>query len=81
VQLSDCQAKRMETRSEKFIPPVAIGDFVTLPVPDVDRDLTDPPNLRCRLVDIDFTTSLHELACVRSKLLRSIRFTNCLSNN
>ena len=48
-----CQAKRMETRSKKFIPPVAIGDFVTLSVPDVDRGLADPLNLICRIVDID----------------------------
>jgi len=45
------QADRMETRSKKFMPEVEIGDFVILPVPDVDRGPSDPPNLACRIVD------------------------------
>ena len=34
-----------------------------LPVTDVDRGLTDPPNLDCSILDIDFKTNMHELAC------------------
>jgi len=57
------QADRMETRSKKFMPEVEIGDFVILPVPDVDRGPSDPPNLACRIVDINYETRMHELAC------------------
>ena len=57
------QAERMATRSKKFLPEVIVGDFVILPVPEVDRGPSDPPNLICRVVDIDYTTMMHELAC------------------
>ncbi|RNA35239.1 KRAB-A domain-containing 2-like [Brachionus plicatilis] len=40
-----------------------IGDFVALPIPDVDKGLTVSPNLICRIIDIDYTYSLYELAC------------------
>ena len=53
----------MKTRSKMFLPEVEIGDYVALPIPDVNRDLTDPPNILCRVVDIDYTKSLYELAC------------------
>ncbi len=45
------------------MPEVEIGDFVILPVPDVDRGPSDPPNLACRIVDICYETKMHELAC------------------
>jgi hypothetical protein len=57
------QADRMTRRSRKFLPEVKIGDFVTLPCLDVDRGHTDPPNIICRVVDIDYEHSLFELAC------------------
>lgn len=38
---------------------MSIGDYVTLPIPKVDRGLSEPPNLICRIVAIDF----NELAC------------------
>jgi hypothetical protein len=53
----------MRTRSKKYLPEVNIGDFVLLPIPDVDKGLTESPNLICRVVDIDYTHSLYELAC------------------
>ncbi len=34
-----------------------------MPVPDVDRGPSDPPNLACRVVDINYDTMMHELAC------------------
>ena len=47
------------------------GDYVALPIPDVDCGLTETPNIICRIVDIDFTKILHELVCeaVVSELL------------
>ena len=48
----------METKSKKFMPQVNIRDFVILPILDVDRGLTDPPNLVCRIVNIDLNTNL-----------------------
>ena len=36
------------------------GDYVALPILDVDRGLTEVPNIICRIVDIDFTKMLHE---------------------
>ncbi|CAF1048266.1 unnamed protein product, partial [Brachionus calyciflorus] len=57
------QAEAMRTRSKRYIPEVSIGDFVALPIPDVDRGLTEAPNLICRIVDIDYAKSLYELAC------------------
>ncbi len=57
------QAERMQLRSKKFMPEVMVGDFVILPVPDVDRGPSDPPNLVCRVVDINYSTMMHELAC------------------
>ena len=57
------QAVVMTTRSRKVLSEVQIGDYVTLPIPDVDRSVASAPNLICRIVDIDFTTNLNELAC------------------
>ena len=62
-QNQEKQAETMRTRSKKYLPEVNIGDFVILPIPDVDKGLTESPNLICRVVDIDFTHSLYELAC------------------
>ncbi|RNA32086.1 KRAB-A domain-containing 2-like [Brachionus plicatilis] len=45
------------------IPEAYIGDIVVLPIPEVDKGLTEAPNLVCRIVDIDFDKSLYELAC------------------
>ena len=42
---------------------VEIGDFVVLPIPDVDRSVSSAPNLICRIVDIDYQYNVHELAC------------------
>ena len=53
----------MLTRSKKYLREVFIGDYVTLPVPDVDRGLTDPQSLICWIVEIDYTRLLYELAC------------------
>ena len=39
------QAERMQLRSKKFFPEVMISDFAILPVPDVDRGLSDLPYL------------------------------------
>jgi hypothetical protein len=55
------QAERMKSRSVAYLPEVNIGDFVALSVPPVDRGLSDPPNIICRVVDIDFTHDLYEL--------------------
>ena len=57
------QAEKMLTRSKKYLAPVEIGDFVTLPIPDVDKSVTSAPNLICRIVDIDYKYNLHELVC------------------
>jgi hypothetical protein len=57
------QAERMTTRCAAFLPDVSVGDYVYLPVKDVDRGPTDPPNIVCRIVDIDWDKSLYELAC------------------
>ena len=42
---------------------VEIGDFVVLPIPDVDRSVSSAPNLICRIVDIDYQYNVHELEC------------------
>ena len=64
------------TRSQKYLGPVEIGDFVVLPIPDVDRSVSSAPNLICRIVDIDYKYNLHELACEAGVL--SIMFArNC----
>jgi hypothetical protein len=52
----------MKTRSKKYLPEVNIGDFVILPIPDVDKGLTEAPNLICRVVDFDEKVNLYELA-------------------
>ncbi|RNA35075.1 KRAB-A domain-containing 2-like [Brachionus plicatilis] len=57
------QAESMKTRSKTYIPEVSIGDYVALPIPDVDKGLSEAPNLICRIVDIDYSKSLYELAC------------------
>ncbi|RNA10648.1 KRAB-A domain-containing 2-like [Brachionus plicatilis] len=57
------QAKSMKTRSKRYIPEVSIGDYVALPIPDVDKGLREAPNLICRIVDIDYSKSFYELAC------------------
>ncbi|RNA33820.1 KRAB-A domain-containing 2-like [Brachionus plicatilis] len=57
------QAESMKTRSKRYIPEVSIGDYVALPIPDVDKGLSEAPNLICRIVDIDYSESLYELAC------------------
>jgi hypothetical protein len=53
----------MQTRSKRYLPEVNIGDFVTLPIPEVDKGLTEAPNIICRIIDIDYQYSLYELAC------------------
>jgi hypothetical protein len=57
------QADRMLGRSAGYLSDVKIGDYVKLAVDDVDRGLTDPPNIICRIIDIDWDRSLYELAC------------------
>jgi hypothetical protein len=57
------QAEVMQTRSKRYLPEVNIGDFVTLPIPEVDKGLTEAPNIICRIIDIDYQYSLYELAC------------------
>ena len=57
------QAKRMLEKSKKYTPEVAIGSMVALHVADVDKGLTDAPNLICRVVDFLEDRSLYELAC------------------
>ena len=54
------QAERMKLRSMKYIPQVNIGYYVVLPIPDVDRGLTEAPYLICRILDIDYEKSLYE---------------------
>ena len=53
----------MRCRSARYLPEAEIGDFVALPIPDVDKGLTESPNLICRIIDIDYSYSLYELAC------------------
>ncbi|CAF0900363.1 unnamed protein product [Brachionus calyciflorus] len=53
----------MRTRSKKYLPDVNIGDFVLLPIPDVDKGLTESPNLICPVIHNDCTHILYELAC------------------
>lgn len=53
----------MRTRSKRYLPEVNIGNFVSLPIPDVDRGLTEASNIICRVIDIDYDFSLYELAC------------------
>ncbi|RNA05144.1 KRAB-A domain-containing 2-like [Brachionus plicatilis] len=57
------QAELIKTRSKKYLPEVNIDDFVALPIPDVDKGLTEAPNLICRIIDVDYKFSLYELAC------------------
>ncbi|CAF1013044.1 unnamed protein product [Brachionus calyciflorus] len=57
------QAESMRTRSKKYLPEANIGDYVLLPIPDVDKGLTEAPNLICRIIDIEYERSLYELAC------------------
>ncbi len=66
----------MQTRSNKFMSVFQIGDYVTLPIPDVYRGLTDPPNLICRIVDIDYNRSLHEHVC-EAGVLNNMLARNC----
>ncbi|RNA29266.1 KRAB-A domain-containing 2-like [Brachionus plicatilis] len=67
------QAELMKLRSKKYIPEVNIGDFVTLPIPEVE---TEAPNLICRIVDIDYDKSLHELAS-EAGVLNTLFARNC----
>ena len=70
------QAKRMLTRSKKVLCPVNIGDYVILPIPEVDRSVSSSPNIICRVVDYDNETDLFELACAAGAL--NIKFArNC----
>ena len=55
------QAKVMSTRSSKVLPEAFIGDYVALPIPEVDRSAASAPNLICRIVDIDYSKNLFEL--------------------
>ena len=48
------QAKVMLTRSRNYLCPVEIGDYVTLPILDVDRSASLAPNIICRIVDVDY---------------------------
>ena len=57
------QAEMMLLRCSKYFPPVEIGDFVRLPLPTVDRGVSDPPNLICRIVDHDVEYDVYELCC------------------
>ncbi|CAF1109465.1 unnamed protein product [Brachionus calyciflorus] len=57
------QAEAIRTRSKRYVPDVSVGDYVALPIPDVDRGLSEAPNLVCRIVDIDHEKSLYQLAC------------------
>ena len=70
------QAEKMLMRSQKVLAEVSIGDYVTLPIPDVDRSVSSAPNLICRIVDIICDKGLHEFACEAGVL--SILFArNC----
>ena len=70
------QAKVMLTRSRKYLCPVEIGDYVTLPIPVVDRSASSAPNIICRIVDVDYDKNIHELACEAGVL--NIKFArNC----
>ena len=57
------QAKKMLTRSNKYLEECEIGDFVALPIPDVDRSVSSAPNIICRIIDIDYKHNIYELAC------------------
>lgn len=57
------QADKMLKRSSKYIGEVEIGDYVILPIPNPDKGLTEPHNLICRVIDIDYVTDLYELCC------------------
>jgi hypothetical protein len=70
------QAKVMLTRSRKYLGEVEIGDYVTLPIPDVDRSVSSAPNLICRIVDIIYEKNLHELAC-EAGVLNILFARNC----
>ena len=70
------QAEKMLTRSKKYLGPVEIGDFVNLPIPEVDRSLSSAPNLICRIVDIDYNHNVHELAC-EAGVLNVLFARNC----
>ena len=50
----------MMTRSNRYL---GECDYVTLPIPQVDRSVSSAPNLICRIVDIDYIHNMHELAC------------------
>ena len=58
------------------MPEVNIGDFVVLPIPDVDKGLTEAPNLICRIVDIDYVKIMHELA-TKAGVLNTMFARNC----
>ena len=57
------QAEKMMTRSNRYLGECEIGEYVTLPIPQVDRSVSSAPNLICRIVDIDYIHNMHELAC------------------
>ena len=70
------QAKMMLTRSGKYLGECEIGDYVTLPIPQVDRSISSAPNLICRIVDIDYRYSMYELAC-EAGVLNILFARNC----
>jgi hypothetical protein len=51
----------MKTRSQKFMEPCEVGEFVALAVPAVDLGPTDAPNLICEI--IEKRDELYRLAC------------------
>ncbi|CAF1120116.1 unnamed protein product [Brachionus calyciflorus] len=51
------QAEAMRTRCKRYLPDVSVGDYAGLPIPDVERGLSEAPNLVCRIVDIDHEKS------------------------
>ena len=66
----------MKTRSNKYQCEVLAGDYVILPIPDVDKSIASAPNIICRIVDIDYKHSLHELAC-EAGVLSTMFARNC----
>ena len=66
----------MLTRSGKYLGECEIGDYVTLPIPQVDRSISSAPNLICRIVDIDYRYSMYELAC-EAGVLNILFARNC----
>ena len=46
------QAVVMTTRSRKVLSEVQIGDYVTLPIPDVDRCVASATNLICSFINL-----------------------------